>query len=215
MTIGFEIIILLAVAVILLVRLIGVLGRRDGFEPENRPVERPRPANDLRLVSNNDDLDVEQFDSDESIKTALQAARKAEPGFSVDEFLHGAKAAYEMILMGFLKGDMSDSAPFIDPHVLKGFEAAIKAREEAGERVEAEFIGIKNIALSAAEYDAKTKELVLTVDYEAELTQQVYDAKGKLISGSKNKAETELDSWQYSRIMGSNDLNWTLIATGE
>jgi predicted lipid-binding transport protein (Tim44 family) len=46
-------------------------------------------------------------DGSEAAK-ALAAMKMAEPGFNVGEFLDGAKGAYEMILMSFENGDLSE-----------------------------------------------------------------------------------------------------------
>ncbi len=216
MPVSFQIIILLAVALFLLVRLIGVLGRRDGFEPENQPMERPKPANDRQMIiDHQDDFDLESYGEDANIKKALVQAKQVEPGFRVDEFLHGAKSAYEMILMAFLDGDMTDVAPFVDKNVLEGFNQAIEARKEAGQSIEAQFVGIKNIELRDAKFSTRSKELVLSIDYTAELTRMVKDQEGKVLEGNKNKVETEFDHWQFARKMGSDDPNWLLVATGE
>lgn len=212
---GIEIIILLAVAVLLLVRLIGVLGTRDGFEPEKQVVASQRPANDTKVVDPKDDFDIETYGKDQSIKAALMKAKAIEPSFRVDEFLVGSKAAYEMILMAFLNGDLSDVKGFIEEHVYDGFQSAIDEREKAGHHIEANFVGIKNVELKSADFNEETKELVLGVEYAADLTQAVLDEANKLVSGDKNKVETEIDHWQFARVMGSDDPNWTLIATDE
>ncbi len=217
MTGGLEIIVLLAVAVVLIMRLISVLGRRDGFEPENRPVERPRPANDLKLVKSepSEDLDAEHYGEDREMKAAIEQAKAIEPDFSVNDFLAGSKVAYEQILMAFMNDNMDPVSPFIDETVLAGFNHALAEREKAGEKIEAHFVGIKDLKLSTASFDKGSKELTLGVDYTAELTRIVRNKDGKIIQGGKNKVETEVDHWQYARVMGSPDPNWTLVATGE
>ncbi len=212
---ALEIILLLAVAAVLLIRLIGTLGRRDGFEPEMRPAERPKAANDMKVVDTKDDFDLEHYGQDERIKAALLEAKKIEPDFRVDEFLKGSKSAYEMILMSFLRGDMDSVSPFVDEHVLAGFNHALAEREKAGETIDAKFGGISNVELRNAEFDPISRELTLTVDYTSELTRVVRDKDGNVISGDKNKVETEYDRWEYERVMGSPDPNWTLVATGE
>lgn len=213
MSSGIEIIILLAVAVLLLVRLIGVLGKRDGFELEQQPLSRQRPANDVRVIDNQEDFDMETYGQDQDMKSALEKAKTIEPDFRVDEFLRGSKAAYEMILMAFLNGDMTSVAPFIDQNVLEGFNSAIEDRKADGQHIEAKFVGIKNVRLISADFNDKSKELVLGVEYTAELSQAIFNEAGKLVSGDKNKIETEVDHWQFERAMGSSDPNWTLVAT--
>lgn len=214
--IGFEIIILLVVAVVLLVRLIGTLGTRDGFEPPVQTAPRPQSGEHLRLVDDEEDFDIEQFaGGNEEIAGALREAKKIEPEFRVGEFFDGAKRAYEMILMGFLGGELDDVKPFVDKDVYSGFEKAIEERNKRGESIEATFAGIRDVALKSAEFDRKSKELVLGVEYVAELSRQVLDKTGKVLSGDGKKRETEVDYWEFSRVMGSDNPNWRLVATGE
>lgn len=209
---SFQIIVLLVLAVVIFIRLSKELGKRDGHEPTLTPREP-----NLKLVKNapiEDAVIVEEID-DAEISKVIEQAKEIEPSFRLDQFLQGSKSAYELIFMSFLKGDVSGVKSFVDQAVYESFEEAIKARVDAGHRVEASFIGIKDVKLKFAEFDKTSKELVLGVEYVSNLNRVIYDAKDKIIEGTKNKIETEVDHWQFARIMGSVDPNWELIATGE
>lgn len=208
---SFQIIILLILAIVIFMRLMRELGKRDGHEPE---LKAKKP--ELKLVETpaEPEPDTEIIEGDE-ISAAISQARTIEPSFRVEKFLVGSKAAYEMILMSFLEGDVENVKAFVDPAVYDGFNDAITAREKAGHKIDAKFIGIKDIELKNAEFDEATGELTLGVEYIAELNRVIYDKNGKIIEGAKDKIETEIDHWQFARVMGTDNPNWELVATGE
>ena len=210
---SFQIIVLLVLAVVIFLRLSKELGKRDGHEPALDKRERP-----LKVVSDNTQVHVpdEIIEVDSNGATqAIDRAKQIEPQFRLDNFLQGSKSAYEMILMAFLNGEMSTVKSFVDAAVYEGFEDAIEARVAAGHNMEAKFLGIKDVSLKHADFDEVSKELTLGVEFISELTRAVTDAKGKVIEGSKTKAETEIDVWHFARVMGSDNPNWELVATGE
>ena len=89
--------------------------------------------------------------------------KKAEPSFSATEFIGGAREAYEMILIAFEEGDRDGLRPFLADDVYDSFESVIKKREDAGLNIDATFIGLREIKLTDAEYDWRTKEGEVTL----------------------------------------------------
>lgn len=216
---SIEMILLLAVAVFLLVRLIGVLGTRDGFESDESAdnvieLRRPRREKAEKPIDGNEDFDIETYaENDQSLANALTSAKIIEPNFRVGKFLQGAKSAYEMIVVNFLKGDMSSVQSFIDPHVFEDFQAAIATRIEAGHEVEVEFMGFRDVELVQGEFDQATNELTLGVRFEAEVKAVVRDKAGEILSGNPERGAIQVDEWLFMRKMGSANPNWTLVAS--
>ena len=60
---------------------------------------------------------------------ALAEMKAVEPQFAVGPFLTGAKSAYEMILMAFERGDLSDVRAFLAPPVAEAFDTVIADRK--------------------------------------------------------------------------------------
>ncbi|WP_099825022.1 Tim44/TimA family putative adaptor protein [Oceaniglobus indicus] len=215
-----QLLVLAGIAVFLILRLRGVLGTRDGFEKP--PVSGPAPARDRRgrpefeVIEGGPDRDITDHVPDGSPSAkALAAMKLAEPGFDVGEFLHGAKGAYEMILMAFENGDMSDVRSFLSDDVAEAFDSVIAQRREKGLRVEASFVGVREVALVEAEYARDTQVGDVTIRFLGELTSAVYDAQGELVEGSTTQIKRQRDVWTFSRQMGADDPNWQLTATGE
>ncbi len=144
---------------------------------------------------------------------ALANMKRAEPGFSVTEFLGGARGAYEMIVMGYENGDLDDIQPFLAEDVYDSFVEGVAAREDQGLTIEANFIGVRELKLMDATLDPETNEAELTIRFTGELTSAVRNSEGDIIEGSLTEVKRQKDTWIFSRHMGSDDPNWVLVST--
>src|SRR5690606_21900659 len=100
---------------------------------------------------------------------AVEAIRRVEPGFSTSEFIAGARGAYEMILMAYEEGDRETLRSLLAPDVFQAFEQGIAAREQAGLRVEARFIGVREAKADEIAFDPETRIADVTVKFVGEL----------------------------------------------
>lgn len=213
-----QILVLLGIVAFLVLKLRNVLGTRDGFEPTkiDEPKERPTGNPDQKAVESKEEEDAEAFfNRTASAALALSAMKDAEPEFDPHGFIDGAKGAYEMILMAFEGGDLSEVKAFLADEVREAFEGAIKEREKKGYKIEASFIGIKHVRVVTASFDPESKMAEIGVRFVAEITSAVMDKSGKVIEGDPKKIEERVDVWTFGRKMASEDPNWTLRATGE
>ena len=140
--------------------------------------------------------------------------KMAEPGFTVSEFLQGARGAYEMILMAFENGDVDGLRPFLADDVLQSFEDVIRQRETQGLSIDASFVGVRELSLQDASFDRSDSMAEVTVRFVGELTYAVRNAEGELVEGDPNAIKRQRDVWTFGRNMGSSDPNWVLVATG-
>ena len=216
-----QLLVLAGIAVFLILRLRSVLGTRDGFEKPpsqvgDNDVGRRRSRPEFDVIEGGPDRDITDHveDGSEAAK-ALAAMKMAEPGFSVSEFLEGARGAYEMILMSFERGDLSDVRGFLDEDVAEAFDHVIEQREAEGLTIDANFVGLREISLQNATFDRDTGEGEVTVRFVGELTSVVKNAEGEVIEGNANEIKRQRDIWSFSRKMGASDPNWLLVATGE
>jgi len=152
---------------------------------------------------------------DSAAATALGKMKAAEPSFNVGEFLGGARGAYEMILMAFESGDIDDIAPFLSKDVFETFQEVIDMRKAEGVSVDANFVGVREMTLLDASFDDATNEGELKIRFVGELTSVVRDSAGDIIEGKLNEVKRQKDIWTFERIMGSDNPNWQLVATGE
>lgn len=212
-----QIIVLAAVAIFLIVKLRSVLGTRDGFEPKKTPPQAAQePRRDFEVIDGGPDHDIVDHVAEKSgAAEALADMKAVDPSFTVGEFLHGAKGAYEWILMAFERGELDEIAPFLDEEVMEAFSQVVEQRREQGLTVAAEFVGIREASLADAVFDADSNRAEITVRFVGELTSVVKNADGEVVEGKADQIRRQKDSWTFERVMGSDDPNWRLVATDE
>jgi len=213
-----QLLVLAGIAIFLILRLKSVLGTRDGFEGPSRtkPNTGPTTRREFEVIEGGPDHDIiDHVAEDSDAAAALAEMKRIEPDFSVATFLEGARGAYEMILMAFEKGKLDEVMPFMDRDVYEAFAQVVDEREKEGLTIEAEFIGVRDLALADARFDPETRKAEIDVRAVAELVSVVRNAEGEIVEGEPGKPKRQKDIWTYERIMGADDPNWRLVATGE
>ncbi len=216
-----QLIVLAGIALFLVLRLRNVLGTRDGFEGNSRVNNNDTPSEgtyrrDFEVIEGGVDRDIaDHVDVGSPAGKALASMKSAEPDFGVTDFLNGARGAYEMILMAFENGDRDILRQYLTDDVYGGFVGVLNAREKEGLRVEAKFIGVRELKLVDASFDRMSGEGEVTIKFVGELTSVVRDKSGEITEGNPDEIKRQKDIWTFARIMGSSDPNWQLVATGE
>lgn len=214
-----ELLVLFALAAVVLYRLKTVIGTRTGHEAPPEFVRRqqegrqtaPQPVPDVGPVIDEDEAPGAPGNG----RAAIDAIRRIEPSFDPREFVSGARQAYEMILMAFEEGDRETLQSLLAPDVYQAFEQGIQAREEAGLRVEARFIGVRDARVDEVAFDPETRIADVTARFVGELIVAVLDAENRVVDGDPNEIRRQTDRWTFSREMGSTDPNWLLTGTGD
>ena len=188
-----DIILLAMIAGFIFLRLRGILGKRTGFEGK----ASPQFGNVLKKVhQENKTNQKEDFD------------QKAQ-----NEFLKGAKIAYETIITDFSDNDnkLIASKPLLSKNIYDEFNKALKERSDRGHYAEITFIGIKSADIK--EHRKINKALQVTVDFVSEVITCIRDKEKKIVSGNPEKIKTIYDTWTFSRDMESTNPNWLLVNT--
>ena len=213
-----QLLVLAGIAVFLILKLRSVLGNREGFEKPIVPAEitRAKPKRGFEVIEGGPDRDIiDHVPEGSDAATALTAMKQAETGFNLGEFMRGARGAYEMILIAFERGDLDSIRPFLSDEVETSFAEVIDARNRNDRTVEANFVGLREIAVSDAEYDSVSRTGEITLRFVGELTSAVRDKAGQVVEGSTTEIKRQRDSWTFARVMGGKDPNWQLVATGD
>jgi len=226
-------IIFLAIAVVVFLRLRSVLGRRTGnerppFDPYSRRESLPGAASDKVIdlprraagptATASADIPpaaAERFKSiapeGSPLNAGLTAVAAADRSFDPDEFVAGAKAAYEMIVTAFAEGDRKSLKQLLSRDVYEGFVAAISEREGRGETIEFRFVGIDKAEITGAAVKGTTAQI--TVRFLSKLISATHDKDGAVIDGDPVHVGDVTDIWTFARDTTSRDPNWKLIAT--
>ena len=186
-----DIILLAMIAGFIFLRLRGILGRRTGYD-ENLDTNFPQDLQRKKNITK--DLDKLSFDEKEK-----------------NDFLNGAKIAYETIITNFANGNLKNIKLLLDKKVYNQFNEAIKHRKEKGLISNTTFVGIKSALIK--DHKIINNILEVTVDFVSEIISCVKDKDNKILSGDPEKVKKVYDTWKFSRDMRSNNPNWLLIDT--
>ena len=186
-----DIILLAMIAGFIFLRLRGILGKRTGFEGKApgqfqeilKKVEKVQP----KKVNENFDTNAQ------------------------NEFLKGAKIAYETIITDFSDNDnkIVASKPLLNREIFDQFNKALKERSDRGHYAEITFIGVNSAKIK--EHKKIGKILNVTVDFIAEIITCIKDKDKKIVSGDPEKIKKIYDTWVFSRDMTSGNPNWKLV----
>tara|TARA_Y100000591_G_scaffold320840_1_gene334883 strand:+ start:528 stop:1082 length:555 start_codon:yes stop_codon:yes gene_type:complete len=181
------------IAGFIFLRLRGILGKRTGFEGK-------APSQFEKILNNNQSAQniVQQESFDEKAQ---------------QEFLKGAKIAYETIITDFSDNDnkLIASRPLLSKKILDKFEDALRERSKKGYSAEITFIGVDSAKIK--EHKTIDKILNVTVDFVSEVITCIKDKDMKIISGDPEKIKKIYDTWVFSRDTRSNNPNWQLVDT--
>ena len=213
-----EIVLFAMVAVFLILRLRSVLGRRTGAErPPQRPTyAEPRDRTDDKVVALPDRKastagpDI-SYSKEPAVNAGLKAIIGADRSFDIDNFVGGARTAYDMVLASFATGDTETLRALLDDDVYDRFRRAISDRETRGETLETTLVALRSAEIIEARLNTRTAEV--TVKLVSELVSVTRDKSGAVISGDPHGAKTVTDYWTFARDTRSSDPNWKLVAT--
>lgn len=221
---GFvDIIVFAVIAGFLVLRLRNVLGRRTGTEappPKDafgaRPAPAPQDSGDSTVVR------LPQREAREGVRrggrgegdplpAGLTQIKIADPGFSQETFIKGARSAFEMVVDSFAKGDHDTLRALLSDDVYANFARAISAREGRGETFELTLVGISETSLLEAVIEG-TRALI-TVKFVSEQIKVTRGDKDQVVDGEPGKIIPTTDIWTFARDTRSRNPNWTLVAT--
>ncbi len=216
------------VAVVVIWKLRSVLGERTGSEkpPGSGAFGAQRQAN--RAPTGGDNVvrlpgaaasrpapDADRWrgiaEPGSTLARGLDAIASADPAFSPEPFLAGAKKAYEMIVTAFAAGDRTTLQTLLAPDVFDSFAAALAERAKRGEVVSTTFVAMEDARIEEAGVSGRTARV--TLRFLSKLITATHDAAGKLVDGSPDQVADVDDVWSFARDTAARDPNWKLVAT--
>ena len=188
-----DIILLAMIAGFIFLRLRGILGKRTGFDGKT-PAQFKEVLKNIKIdqpIQNN-----EKFDDN-----------------AKQEFLKGAKIAYETIITDFSDNDnkITTSRSLLNAEIFNQFNEALKQRSARGHYAEITFIGLNSAEIK--EHKKIGNILNVTVDFIAEVITCIRDKDKKIVSGDPEKIKKIYDTWVFSRDTTSVNTNWQLVNT--
>jgi|TARA_B000000557_G_scaffold245501_1_gene227893 predicted lipid-binding transport protein (Tim44 family) len=186
-----DIILLAMIAGFIFLRLRGILGKRTGFEGK-------APSQFEKVLNN--------VQKDNKVVNKINFDQQAQ-----EEFLKGAKIAYETIITDFSDNDnkLTSSKSLLSKKIFNQFNEALKDRSKKGHYAEITFIGVNSAKVK--EHKKVNDILNVTVDFVAEIITCIKDKEKNIISGDAEKIKKIYDTWVFSRDTKSVNPNWQLV----
>ncbi len=186
-----DIILLAMIAGFIFLRLRGILGKRTGFEG--------KAPSHLKEV-------LKKVNQEQTKKINEKFDDKAQ-----NEFLKGAKIAYETVITDFSDNDnkITTSRSLLNNEIYNQFNQALKERSSKGHYAEITFIGVNSATIK--EHKKIGNILNVTVDFIAEVITCIRDKDKKIVSGDPEKIKKIYDTWVFSRDTTSPNPNWQLV----
>ena len=186
-----DIILLAMIAGFIFLRLRGILGKKTGHE-ENLDSSFSHDLPTKEILKNK----LNRLNFDQETK---------------ENFLKGAKIAYETIIIAFASGNLKNIRSLLGKKVFDQFSEAVKVRENEGHISETTFIGVNSASIK--EHKKINNILEVTVDFVSEIISCIKDKNNKILSGDTNKVKKVFDTWIFSKDSKSSNPNWLLIDT--
>jgi len=187
-----DIILLAMIAGFIFLRLRGILGKKTGFEGK-LPTQ---------FEEGFQKFSIKQKPANENFNKKEQ-----------ENFLVGAKIAYETIITDFSDSDnkLIASKPLLSKKIHDQFKEALIERDNKGHYAEITFIGIKSSIIK--NHKKVDNSLEVTVDFVSEIITCIKDKDKKIISGDSEKIKAVYDTWVFSKDIKSSNPNWLLVDT--
>jgi len=189
-----DIILLAIIAGFIILRLRGILGRRTGHEKKDFG-----DLFDKKMTQNGSEKKVVNLSSGKLDDVAKE------------QFIKGAKAAYEMIITSFAKGDKKALKPLLNKKIFQNFSDEIDYRKKENLKSELTFVGVKSAEIK--NFEKKDNNYTFTVNFVSEIITCKKDKNNNVIEGSPDIIKTVKDVWKFSKNMWSSNPNWYLVET--
>ena len=189
-----DIILLAIIAGFIILRLRGILGRRTGHEKKDFG-----------------DLFGKKATQSGSEKKVVNLSSSKLDDATKEQFIKGAKAAYEMIITSFAEGDKKTLKPLLNQEIYKNFSDEIDHRKKENLKSELTFVVVKSAEIK--NFEKKDNIYTFTVNFVSEIITCKKDKNNNVIEGSPDIIKTVKDVWKFSKNMWSSNPNWYLVET--
>jgi len=189
-----DIILLAIIAGFIILRLRGILGRRTGHEKKDFG-----------------DLFGKKISQSGSEKKVVNLNSGKLDNAAKEQFIKGAKKAYEMIITSFAKGDKKALKPLLNKKIFQNFSDEIDYRKKENLKSELTFVGVKSAEIK--NFEKKDNNYTFTVNFVSEIITCRKDKNNNVIEGDPDIIKTVKDVWKFSKNMWSSNPNWYLVET--
>ena len=183
------------------------------------PPRSTRGRRMTRMLEDEDSADEEFWNQDafkeehedSEYESEEEVADVFDKDFDEENFLVGARAAFEMVLGAYVSGDREVLKNLLSIEVYDNFRSAIEDREKAGHTIEETLVSIQSAEVVEACIDGS--QALVTTKILSEQVHVLRDGQDEVIDGNPNEIMDVVDFWTFARDISSRDPNWQLVAT--
>lgn len=209
-----DIIVIAAIAAFIILRYRAMLGEKSGRDVSDigRPIKDLEPVIQLPEREAVRIAEVKKIEKEPSaFADQFSAMRAIDKDFNVEEFLTGARGAYEMVIDAYNEADHDTLKMLLDAPIYKEFKSSLDENEKAGRTAHTTLVAI--IKAEIADAKLRGNKATITVDFHSEQIPLVRDKDGTVIEGNINTQEAVEDQWVFERNLASGDPAWKVIDT--
>ena len=213
-----DIFILAMIAVFIINRLRNSLGKKTGNETDIAQKFSQKPS---KFTESNPDKEIEKskdqvkepkniiLHKNSSINEKLNSIVKVDPSFTVENFIDGAKKAFEYILVKYSENDLKSLKSLLAPQILTNFTDQIKLRQK-----QKQILGITILKIDDPEIIdvsiVKNKLCFIKLEFKSQQVQTTKDSNNKIIDGNDNLILNISELWTFSKEIKNKNPNWIL-----
>jgi predicted lipid-binding transport protein (Tim44 family) len=207
-----DILLFALVALFFVVQLWRVLGRRTGLERPPQVPSSPAMPRATAPVLPFRRASPAPLHPEAGVAAGLQAIQAADPGFSADPFLEGARHAFELIVKSYAAGDTATLRPLVSDEVYDTFAETIRERLRLKETVDTRVVRLQDPQIEDAAMEGRTAQV--TVKFVSGQTSVTRGPDNAILEGDPDRIDEHTDIWTFARNTRSSDPNWILVGTG-
>jgi predicted lipid-binding transport protein (Tim44 family) len=211
-----DIFIFAIIAGFILTRLFKTLGRVEEGEDNSTQAMIHRFKKRERETETSEYPDIEIASAFEAslpptVRSIFDEARSINNAFNAEQFVMGAKRAFEIIVKAFTTNDKKTLKSLLSSSVFERFSKVIDQRIDSKELHENTIVRIKDAEILDA--NLNNNILSITVKFTSEQINVVKDHLGNVLRGDGAKMGVVEDIWVFAKHLKTNSKVWELVET--
>lgn len=207
-----DIIVIGAIAAFIILRYRAMLGEKSGRDADATPAARPLQEYErvIQLPERAKTTAPEQNDYG-ALTDTIAAMRAIDRQFTLEEFMEGARGAYEMVIDAYNSADRETLKMLLAKDIYTEFDRTLSSLQADGKTAHTTLVAIKKAMPTDASLSGSKARI--TVHFTTEQVPLVRNAAGEILEGNASREEVVEDTWMFERNLTSSDPSWKVIET--
>ncbi|HCR85079.1 MAG TPA: hypothetical protein DIV86_00195 [Alphaproteobacteria bacterium] len=228
MPIGYgDIIFFIIIGLFLAFKFFSILGKKENDEDIERlksfgaKPSFPEPAKSLdkRVIpeKNSDHKTAVEHEKDpydgvifsnEAVKSGVIEIAQKDTIFNIQQFLEGAKSAFEMVLKAYSENDRATLKMLLNESLYSTFINRLEGFFKMSQKDNISLVSVKITGVSKAIILGNIARIALKI--QSEQINFTKDEMGNVVNGSTSAIDIVDDEWEFERNIRSSNPNWVI-----